>query len=91
MTDSAMFFGGPKDPQEAANESVMLQDYLNRWSAYLDIKRGGNSAAATSVICRMIFEAESAGDPTSADAERLWPLATWIEDNWHIMSRDFPR
>jgi len=46
--DSQLFFGGPIDPQEAANKAgEYIGDYLHRWSAYVDIVQGGNSAAGT--------------------------------------------
>jgi hypothetical protein len=74
-------FTPPDEPQEAANfADQWLVDYLERWSAYIEISQGGNRDAATSVVCSMLRDAEAT---TSGDAEtyaRLLPMARWMEE-----------
>jgi hypothetical protein len=89
-TDAKLFFGGPVEAQRVANQAgEHLQDYLGRWSAYIDIAGGGNSAAATAIVCGMVRSTESLEPPTEADARRLWPLATWIEKRLEAMGGAF--
>jgi hypothetical protein len=89
-TDPRQFFGGPVDPQQAANRAgEYLEDYLHRWSAYVDIVQGGNTAAATGIVAGMLRHAESANLPTQEDSRRLWPLATWIEEGLDAMAAVF--
>jgi len=88
--DSQEFFGGSVDPQQAANKAAeYLQDYLHRWSAYVDIVEGGNAAAATGIVAGMLRHTESANPPTQEDTHRLWPLATWIEARLEPMAGAF--
>jgi len=88
--DPKYFFGGPVDPQQAANSAgAYIEDYLHRWSAYVDIVKGGNAAAATGIVAGMLRHAESESPPTQADAHRLWPLATWIEQRLTAMGNAF--
>lgn len=84
------FFSGPVDPQQAANKAgEHLQDYLHRWSAYVDIVNGGNTAAATGIVAGMLRHTESERPPTQEDTRRLWPLATWIEKRLEAMGGAF--
>lgn len=88
--DPQKFFGGPVEPQRAANQAAeYLQDYLHRWSAYVDITGGGNAAAATGIIAGMLRSTESPAPVSEADAGRLWPLATWIEKGLEAMAGAF--
>lgn len=88
--DPQQFFGGPVDPQQAANKAgEHLQDYLHRWSAYVDITKGGNAAAATGIVAGMLRHTESDDPPTQQDADRLWPLAVWIEQSLAAMAGAF--
>jgi hypothetical protein len=89
--DPQGFFGGPvDDPQQAANSAgEYLEEYLHRWSAYVDIVGGGNAAAATGIVAGMLRHAESANPPTQEDTRRLWPLAAWIEGSLEAMTDAF--
>lgn len=92
LDDPSTYFGGPTQPQQAATEGGnLLQEYLSRWSSYIDIAGGGNPSAATGLIGGMLHDAESAGAPTDADVKRLWPLAIWIELNLENMRHGFPQ
>lgn len=83
-------FGGPVEPQHAANlAGSCVEDYLHRWSAYVDIVGGGNKAAATSIVCAMLQSTESTDPATAGDGRRLWPLATWIEGCFDPMALAF--
>jgi hypothetical protein len=85
-----LFFGGPTDPQHAANLGAQyVQEFLNQWSAYVDIAEGGNANAATSLIAGMLRSTESAAPASAADGHRLWPLAEWIEDRLDAMGGAF--
>jgi hypothetical protein len=89
-TDPQHFFSGPVDPQQAANKAgEYLQNYLHRWSTYVDIVKGGNAAAATGIVAGMLRHTESENPPTQEDARRLWPLATWIEERLKAMGGAF--
>ena len=85
------FLGGPPDdPQHVATKAAeCLQDYLHRWSAYVDIVDGGNAAAATGIVAGMLRHTESQNPPTQEDVRRLWPLATWIEQRLEAMAGAF--
>ncbi len=88
-TDSQQFFGQTVDVQHAANVSACLQDYLHRWSAYVDMVRGGSRLEATNLICEILRSTESA-DPTGwQDIGRLLPLARWIEGQFDAMATAF--
>ena len=88
--DPQLFFGGPVDPQQAATKGgECLQEYLHRWSAYVDIVGGGNAGAATGIVAGMLRDTESPNSPTQEDARRLWPLATWIEERLDAMEGAF--
>lgn len=88
--DAQFFFGGPVDPQQAANSAgKYLQDYLHRWSAYVDIIKGGNLLAGTSIVAGMLRDTESDIPPTQEDTRRLWQLATWIEARLEAMAGAF--
>jgi hypothetical protein len=88
--DPAFYFGGPILPQQAANQGGQyLQDYLERWSAWVDIVQGSNPSAATSIVAGMLRSTESSRVPTDGDARRLWPLATWIEGSLEPMAEAF--
>lgn len=54
-----------------------------------DIVGGGNAAAATGIVARMLRHTESANPPTQEDSRRLWPLATWIEERLEAMADAF--
>jgi len=88
--DPQQFFGGPLDPQQAANRAAQdLQDYLHRWSAYIDIAKGGNVTAATGVVAGMLRYSESEDPPTQEHTRQLWELAVWIEGSLGAMSAAF--
>jgi hypothetical protein len=79
LSDTDTFFGGAVTPQDAANRTAIIQDFLNRWSAYKDIREGGNPAAATGIIAGMLKEVESPTPATQDDSERLVSLAKSVE------------
>jgi hypothetical protein len=88
--DTQQFFGGSVDPQQAANMAgEYLQNYLHRWSAYVDIVNSGNAAAATGIVAGMLRHTESASPPSQEDAQRLLQLATWIEKRLGAMAGAF--
>ena len=85
-----MFFGDAVVPQRAANDGGgYIQEYLHRWSAYVDIRGGGNRAAGTAIVCAMLASTESLGPPAEGDARRLMPLASWIEEQLTVMGGAF--
>jgi len=89
-TDSQYFFGGPVSPQSAANQgAAYLQEYLARWSAYVDIARGGNYDAANSLVCSMLRSTEFTQPLSDGDAQRLQPLASWIQKQLNAMGNAF--
>lgn len=74
------FFGDVVKPQAVATHGMnCLGDFLDRWSAYIDVARGGNSQAATSLVASMLFVTESLGDASEVDGPRLWQLARFVE------------
>lgn len=56
-----------------------LGDFLHRWSAYIDIAKGGNAQAATGLVASMLRGIESDTPARADDGPRLWPLALWVE------------
>jgi len=73
--------GGTVDQQELANQGAAhLQEFLHRWSAYVDIVDGGNRKSGTIIVCGMLLSVESKTEASSSDSQRLWPLALWIEN-----------
>jgi hypothetical protein len=92
LSDQQTFFGGAVQPQQAANDgAARLQEYMHRWSAYVDMIQGPNRAAATGLVCGMMADVEGRDTLTDRDARRLLPLATWIEDQLDTMRIGFPR
>ena len=88
--DPILFFGSNIGVQTVANKgSEYIQDYLNRWSAYVDIVEGGNNSAATTIVCSMLRDIESSSEPSEEDTQRLWPLAVWIEESLDAMAGAF--
>lgn len=82
--------GSPDDPQQVATKAgALLQEYLHRWSAYVDIIDGGNAAAATGIVAGMLRHTESDNPPTQEDVGRIWPLASWIEARLQPMAGAF--
>ena len=80
LADMDTFFGGRVNPQEAATQgAALLNDFLHRWSTYLEIAKGGNTSAATSLVAMMLLDTESLAPAEMDDGARLWPLASWIE------------
>lgn len=74
------FFGGVPKPQAAATLGMnCLGDFLDRWSAYIDIARGGNSQAATALVASMLLATETLGDADEVDGSRLSKLARFVE------------
>ena len=89
-SEAEMFSGESRQPQQIANDAgELLQDFLNRWSAWMDIEQGGNSQAATALVIDMIHDTETEESAQEGDAERLWPLATWIESRLSVMGSAF--
>jgi hypothetical protein len=83
-------FGGAISLQQAGSDGIAcLQDCLNRWSAYLEVRNRGNAHAATGILCVILFDIESAGSAGPADGERLWPLALWIESQLEAIDQAF--
>ena len=88
--DSNRFFGGLVEPQEAANKAgKYVQDYLNQWSAQIDIRKAGNAYGATGIVAGMIHHTESEFPPTKEDSERLFKLAHWIVGSMGGMAEAF--
>jgi len=88
--DRVFFFGRPVDAQEAANQGgAYLQDFLHRWSAYVDIVQGGNRQTGTAIICSMLRCVESDDPAGPTDGPRIWPLALWIENGLPAMRKAF--
>lgn len=88
--EGGTFFDGPVDPQQAVNDgSAYLDDFLHRWSAYVDISKGGNTQAATGLVCSMLRKTESLAPAAQGDGPRLWPLGRWIEDRFTEIDRAF--
>ena len=80
---------GQLEPQKVANSSAeYIQDYLHRWSSYVDIAPG-NANAATGIVCAMLKHTESSAPANATDGDRLWPLAEWIEAQLPLMRMDF--
>jgi hypothetical protein len=80
---------GPSVPQEAANLAAgCVQDFLHRWSSYVDVARG-NPTAATALIAAKLKDVESTTAATAGDADRFLPLARWIEGALHPMRDAF--
>lgn len=76
--------------QEIANRAAaLLQDFLQRWSAWMEIAKGKNSPADHSLVIAMIYETESPDPISDGDGERLCPLAIWIESRLGAMSGAF--
>jgi len=75
LSEPGVFFGGPVDAQVAANNGGQyLQDYLHRWSCYIEIESGGNTIAALNIVMTMLRDIESAAPPSEEDAQRLRPV-----------------
>jgi hypothetical protein len=90
LADPNGILGGPTEPQDAANRGAKyVQEYLHRWSCYLEVRDGGNRAAAISLIVGMLQTVESEGLPNAAQVERLFPLGEWIERNLESMRDGF--
>lgn len=80
LSDKDSFFDGPVEAQEAATLGMnCIGDFLDRWSAYIDIAKGGNAHAATSIVVTMLHETETVAPPAGGDAARLLKLARWVE------------
>lgn len=76
-------------PQAIADRAgLYVQEYLHRWSAYVDIV-GGNPSAATGIVVGMLRHAESTRPAAEDDAIRLWPLAVSIETQLEDMAGAF--
>jgi hypothetical protein len=79
-------FGGPISLQQAGNDGIAcLQDFLHRWSAYIETQ----GTTATSVIAGMLHDIDSAEPARDGDAERLWPLALWVEEQFSAIDQAF--
>jgi hypothetical protein len=85
-----MFGAGPLDRQKVANDgAAYLQDFLDRWSAYVEISKGGNGQAATSLVCSMLRDTESLAPAAEGEGPRLWPLAVYVEQSLDKFDRYF--
>jgi len=90
MPRAIEFFGRPIDPQEAADlAGKYVKEYLDRWSAQIDIKKAGNYDGAIGIVTGMIRNTESEDSPNQEDRERIFPLARWITENLPAMTRAF--
>jgi hypothetical protein len=88
--DSHRFFGGPVEGQDAANRAgKYVQDYMDQWSAQIDIRKAGNEPAATGIVAGMIHHTESELPFTKEDGERLFKLARWIVGSMTAMAGAF--
>ena len=80
LSDPASFFDGPVKAQETAILGMnCIGDFLERWSAYIDIAKGGNTPVATGIVITMLRETETQAPAGDGDAARLTKLARWIE------------
>jgi hypothetical protein len=68
---------------------VLIKDYMNRWSSYVDIKGGGNRGAATGIVVGMLQSTESLEPANATDGPRLWPLGEWLEGQLEEMGKAF--
>lgn len=62
--------------------AASLDEFLARWSTYLEIRSGGNRNAATDFLCSVLHYAETGREEVVSDAatlHRLRAMATWIE------------
>ena len=75
------------DQEVATQGAAYLQDFLHRWSAFLEMAPG---AAGMNVIATMLREAESSSLPTEADMPRLSKLALDIVQMFQPMRAAFP-
>jgi hypothetical protein len=88
--DSLRFFGGPVEPQDAANRAgKYIQDYLHQWSTQIEIRKAGNATGAMGIVAGMIRQTESTVPPTQEDSDRLFKLAHWIVGSMHGMAGAF--
>jgi len=89
LTPEGRIFTPPPDPQEAANlAGACVQDFLNRWSSWVDISPS-NPATATAIVVGMLREVESAAPIAKGDGDRLFPLGQWVERSLEPMRSAF--
>lgn len=92
LADHELFGSPPGTPQQLINDAAThSQDYLARWSAYVDIAGGGNAGAATALLTGTLHSIESGAQADDNDGRRLAPLAQWLEGNLDAMGRAFDR
>jgi len=75
-------FAGPPVPQVAANlAAACVEDFLHRYSAWVDIQSSGQAGEGTGVIAGMLRDVEATTPVTREDdSVRLMSLAFGIED-----------
>jgi hypothetical protein len=84
------FFGGPEIPHDAANNgAAYLQDFLNKWSIWFELRKKGKSAETIDLICSMIHTAESNLPAVRTDSQRLEGLAQQIDFHFPAMRDAF--
>ena len=91
-TDSTQdFFVRSVKLQDAANAGgVYLQEFLNKWSTYIDLdKSNGNYERIMNLICSMIHTTESELPIKEDDIKRLEPLALQIHCRFLTMRGAF--
>lgn len=91
VEDADGIFDRPvSDRQRVANDGMgYLEDFLHRWSAYIDVARARNRQAATGLVASMLRTTESDAPSDSTDGPRLWPLALAFEDRFKDIAGAF--
>jgi hypothetical protein len=81
LSEREKYFSGEVNPQEAANLSAeCLNDFLHRWSTYIEIIEGGNNLAARNIISGMIWDVATVKPITDKDADSINDLASWFQN-----------
>ena len=82
------YFDGPINVQDVANSgAAYLQEFLNNWSAYIELEKAGEKTV--DLVCTMIHNTESAVPAGKADIQRLWPLALMLHMQFPTMRSAF--
>ena len=84
------FFGGSVNPQDVANNgAAYLQEFLNKWSTYVELEKEGRNTEIIELICSMIHTTESNTPAEKIDMQRLGKLALQIDCQIPTMRRAF--
>jgi hypothetical protein len=88
---SEEFFGDQRvEPQDVATRAgEYLQDYLHRWSAYIDMKGAGNEPAAANVLQVMLRHTESKEPIGPVDYFQIGMQASMLESEFPALIAAF--